>query len=495
RHAMAKATVAFQRLNLPVSWCQQLVEVGAVREARTEASRILRDAIRQHGSRGNNKAIALHKMQDAGRLSQGQREEVEPKTKEHLNLLIHLRVLSQEVNSWSLEHCAERVATVMDNVARLATLDTWLDEKLQSARASATVAARAKALALRAERHAMAKATVAYQRLSLPVSWCHQLVDVGAVSNAADTYKPSKPEASDLNWTVPMWFGAESEGVGTALRSLRSACGAERVTQALVKLAMYVASGESVSMLLMTPRGAGRDTVETLAWVPKELAAVPEALRSFGAPWLFTQCANAHRQGDLAYPFPGLGHFLLGLEGKMLVITWPMRPLVSMGLEGQDMWKHMSSWPVDRLADFVEKNAVHFCLSCGASAWIPYGHFSLLVALPGSDRASVLFQPIVSAPLAKECDAAPLRVMKVWWENFGATTAVDKPWDTLLPAAIDWCGQVVRAAAEAASPAARLALEDGRVEAQASAAAETAREAGASAGASKASAPKPVGID
>ncbi|MCP4240199.1 MAG: hypothetical protein GY772_06520, partial [bacterium] len=206
--------------------------VGAVLEARTEASRILRDAIRQHGSRRNNKASALQTMQDAGRLSQGQWEEVEPKTKEYLNLLIHLRVLSQEVNSWSLEHCAEKMATVMDNVARLGSLDTWLDEKLQSARASANVAARAKALAVRAERHAMAKATVAYQRLSLPVSWCQQLVDVGAVSNPA-AYKPSKPEASDLSWTVPMWFGAESEGVGTALRSLRSACGEERVTQAL----------------------------------------------------------------------------------------------------------------------------------------------------------------------------------------------------------------------------------------------------------------------
>ncbi len=36
--------------------------VGAVLEARTEASRILREAIHQHGSRGNNKATALLKM-------------------------------------------------------------------------------------------------------------------------------------------------------------------------------------------------------------------------------------------------------------------------------------------------------------------------------------------------------------------------------------------------------------------------------------------------
>ncbi len=144
--------------------------VGAVLEARTEASRILREAIHQHGSRGNNKATALLKMQDAGRLSEGLWEEVEPKTKEHLALSMHLRVLSQEVNTWSLEHCTEKMAIVTDSVARLASLDAWLEEKLQSARAGAAVAARAKALAVRAERHAMAKATVAFQRLSLPGS-------------------------------------------------------------------------------------------------------------------------------------------------------------------------------------------------------------------------------------------------------------------------------------------------------------------------------------
>ena len=49
----------------------------------------------------------------------------------------------------------------------------------------------------------------------------------------------------------------------------------------------------------------------------------PEALRSFGSPWLVAGLPGSSRVGANSWPVPGMGQFVIQIKGSATLVTLP----------------------------------------------------------------------------------------------------------------------------------------------------------------------------
>ncbi|MCP4243590.1 MAG: hypothetical protein GY772_23795, partial [bacterium] len=188
-------------------------------------------------------------------------------------------------------------------------------------------------------------------------------VTVGDAAAAAPYAASEAACTGDPDWARPLWFEDGNSSELVPLRALVTAIGEARVVEATARLAAHhVAKKDKVAMQQLRPKGGGRDTVERLDWLPnsmRDTAGAPQALRTFGAPWLLSQEPRTHRTGAETYPLVGFGHFLVPLAGEALVVVWPMSPLIRLGIMGHRITEWMAGWAQSRLVTWLQENATH----------------------------------------------------------------------------------------------------------------------------------------
>ena len=138
----------------------------------------------------------------------------------------------------------------------------------------------------------------------------------------------------DFDERVPAAWSPNSDpnGVGGILRKVIPAYGTriDDSSDSLAKSLQKEAAspiGSKGCVVRITPKGGKRDAVECLSWAPKawmNKSMVPEALRSFGPPWLVGGLPGSCRIGVNGWPVPGMGQFLIQIKVSSILVTFPI---------------------------------------------------------------------------------------------------------------------------------------------------------------------------
>ena len=88
-------------------------------------------------------------------------------------------------------------------------------------------------------------------------------------------------------------------------------------------------------MSRVKPKGQPFDCLEQGARVPVPWRAnllIPEKLGDFGTPWFVGQCYGNLRKGMLRWPMHGLGQFVVGVHGAVILCCWPGQSVLANGV-------------------------------------------------------------------------------------------------------------------------------------------------------------------
>ena len=151
--------------------------------------------------------------------------------------------------------------------------------------------------------------------------------------------------------------------------------------------------------------------MEQLGWIPpawKAAGVIPEALRSFGAPWLLASSPGGFRCGFEKWPAPGLGQFIVSLAGDCILCVWPVQSVIERGCEDRQLLTWPFTLPAATFRKWAEESKLQYCqLVKGSAVWVPYGWHACLVARSSASCASLLLQPYINLNLASKCESWP----------------------------------------------------------------------------------------
>ncbi len=128
---------------------------------------------------------------------------------------------------------------------------------------------------------------------------------------------------------------------------------------------------------------------------------VPEAIRSFGSPWLVGGLPGSCRIGPAAWPFPGMGQFLIQTTGSSILVTFPYQASLERGatMVGTEDW--LMGLPPGAFNHFATTSLKAVMLNENSVVWIPYGWVTMLVNFKAqSSIPQALLVPYLNAKLA-----------------------------------------------------------------------------------------------
>ena len=156
--------------------------------------------------------------------------------------------------------------------------------------------------------------------------------------------------------------------------------------------------GESAMNIVM-PKSAA--TFRKFDWVPasmKSQCLMPENVASFGQSWIMHNLAASYRCGIDVWPAPGCGGFFHCLEGKALVLMWPMQWHVSVSVELEDAFAFFGGMGTAQFQKFWDSDIYHCLLEPPETAWIPHGYAVAVTAL-ADDQFTCMFTPVANTSL------------------------------------------------------------------------------------------------
>ena len=163
-------------------------------------------------------------------------------------------------------------------------------------------------------------------------------------------------------------------------------------------------NGPRSAVLRVAPKGGQRDTVESMSWAPQawmKQKMAPEALRSFGSPWLLASMPGASRIGPDHWPTPGMGQFVIQTKGSAMVVTFPYQASLERGatIAGTEDW--LMALPPASFNHFAKTSLGAVKVMENSVVWIPYGWVTMLVNCRGQlDVPQALAIPYLNAKLA-----------------------------------------------------------------------------------------------
>ena len=124
----------------------------------------------------------------------------------------------------------------------------------------------------------------------------------------------------------------------------------------------------------------------------KKAGIYPEALGTFGSPWILGAKPGTARLPD-NFILPGMGSFVYALQGSpFILVTFRYHDCFG---RGQDM-AHGVKWVLSMNQANFKAFAANACtgalLTPGAIAWIPYGFAAVLVTKATSFQPSIALQ-------------------------------------------------------------------------------------------------------
>ena len=236
------------------------------------------------------------------------------------------------VKKWSFSIMNRGMELLSEDLAELKDIDstlTILIDKAKTRIADNTNEARRKATNAAAARRVLIGEFKQQGDTTFPLPLLQHVYNKGLFLNATCVDAPAimvaeyEEAGHDLPPCSPWLLNHNTAGTGADTSQLVSAIGEKRV-QTAMKNATDTLSGRPQDVLCETalvPRGGGHDTIEALAWLPREWKTkgfTPESMWSLSAPWLITGTSFGIRSRPDQWPVSGFGHLIRLMQGDML---------------------------------------------------------------------------------------------------------------------------------------------------------------------------------
>ena len=179
--------------------------------------------------------------------------------------------------------------------------------------------------------------------------------------------------------------------------------GQELLTTRSRELKELVAKTDHASVMQRTTPSNMKD-FRKYNWVPASLKAsarMPENTSSFALPWLFHNVKASSRYGWDVWPAIGCGGFFMPLEGKAMLIMWPMSAPASINVKYDQALGFYGQMAKDQFQKFWDSDVYHCLLEGTEAAWIPYGYAVVAVAL-ADEAFTALWLPYSSTNMLEE---------------------------------------------------------------------------------------------
>ena len=259
--------------------------------------------------------------------------------------------------------------------------------------------------------------------------------------SARPTFPAAIEGEDDVPADLPLFIPATCGGVGGLLRTLPAAMDITKVNKLVADYCRTLNKAEAKGMVMMrvAPRGQPWDSLGMAEWVPlpwRASKSLPEKLDDFGSPWFIGQSFGTLRKGIRRWPMHGIGQFVVGVSGDVILCCWPGHSALARGCEWTNMEQFLFNLNHARFREWADVNVRAVHLGEGDVAWIPYGWVAATV---GNSVASVqMIQPYIAANLAMRCRpfkdlAAAQRAMVEG--NMGNPKT---PWSLIGRSFLDW---------------------------------------------------------
>ena len=122
-------------------------------------------------------------------------------------------------------------------------------------------------------------------------------------------------------------------------------------------------------------------------WPPLLADNVPgDKFKELASPWLITVARGAFRVGPMAFPLPGVGHLVVAIAGKSVVLPVPGSALLAAGLDAMDNLSVLLGNLTDEQArTFGQEVRV---IEHSQAVWVPFGWVPVVTAWPGGKGQS-----------------------------------------------------------------------------------------------------------
>ena len=452
---------------------------GEVAEAAAWAKNAAKAAHSQYGLARVNLSKQINAL--AVKASTELPEDVTRDCKRYQALLTKISLCSETASKWTASNILEKKTAIQRDIAELSQLAVLLSDKLGQLMVQSKADKEQKAKEERTSAINRERKIRGYLSSNSPAVLCRWLYSIEAIGcdgkSAGKTIAPPLEESVDeevssevshnivvrnLEWhkdsqaidpQKPAIFLKDCKGVGETLGHLPDALGKQRVQQAIDKMVDFLHSNqaaaassddlfEPVGMLRMPPKGGGQDTVEALTWVPeawKKNGMVPEALRSYGAPWLLTGQPGSCRYGDATFAFPGIGRYLNVVAGAVILVMFPYVAIEERGASMAMSSDFLFSLALKTFTEFANSEFRVATLVTGCGAWVPYGWKVFLVTPVNEPQCSQVMDVVYFA--GDMTKALPNRASLMSFNRGLTSTAVcegNKPWDTIGQPFLDW---------------------------------------------------------
>ena len=389
----------------------------------------------------------------------------------YLRLLDTLASMAKAASAWTMTSSKRRQREMKNAEGELAAVAASLNSSLAAVQGKLKADATAKAAACRVAQASREKAIKPYLGGGTPAVLARWLWDKGAFgssqpcdSEVVEEQELGQQEKECVSWTynvqmdsssidtnldpdiVSVW-SAEAGGIAAGLRKLPAAF-MQRLPQAKQNLVAHLSSessrlqGTRSALLRLAPKGQPTDSVEGLAWAPdcwKNAEMPPEALRTFGSPWLLIGQPGTARFGNHGWSLPGMGQFINIISGSVVLVTFPLRACIEQGSSMEQAAQWLLNMSMQSFSGFANPLIQAATLTEGCTAWLPYGHSVILINTVEANAPScVLSAPYMSAMLAKNYPLMGLLASyNLKHVEFLASQGV-KPWDSLAAQFKEW---------------------------------------------------------
>ena len=202
---------------------------------------------------------------------------------------------------------------------------------------------------------------------------------------------------------------SEAHDIGDSLRNIIPAY-KKRLTEVSETLEKSIRkdsldpNGARSAKMRISPKGGNKDTVESMSWAPQARAfqsMAPEAMRTFGAPWLVAGLPGSSRIGPNSWPAPGVGQFIIKTTGSAWLVSFPYAASLERGatMDATEDW--LINLPPTNFNQFAKAHFQVVRLVQQSVVWIPYGWVTMLVNCRNTlDICQALVIPYLNANLA-----------------------------------------------------------------------------------------------
>jgi len=451
---------------------------GPLKEAREEAAKVIHKAMSQFGTTTRNLGAKVKSIQGNPQTTTLIPEAIMELAGVYEDSLQKLLAEKLVIPTWTMSTLDDKRKDILDTVSKLEAVAVELTGHLNTVKEALDNKTRERMANIRSASAKSQGATAPYMgKPGTPITLIRWVYTKGGVPQESPEGQPEKPVLQEgqpaapaplpLGHPVPKWVhnlawnpkeadfshrdmavwdtSAEAGSSGASVATLPSCYAGELadkkkdILEFLAKARAAWQIGQPALSGLASKRqaaeGGQRDTLQRMEWAPSEWrkhGSTPDALSTFGAPWLFASEAGATRSN---WVVPGVGQFLVQMEGTSILIAFPLKEAVELG----NSMAAASEWATSlKLPTLMPWADIHFraaTLEPRCVAWVPYGYCAYLVASVEGPTVT-LAAPYFSTNIMKH---HPMLVNLVKY-NLGyiKERASREPYKSLGTAMMDW---------------------------------------------------------